>query len=48
MAVDGDELVIPCDTVVLAIGTRANPVLTASCPDLALTLPATSLPMSEA
>jgi glutamate synthase (NADPH) small chain len=37
VAVDGDELVIPCDTVVLAIGTRANPVLTASCPDLALT-----------
>jgi glutamate synthase (NADPH) small chain len=37
VAVEGDERVIPCDTVVLAIGTRANPVLTASCPDLALT-----------
>ncbi len=35
--VDGDERVIPCDTVVVAIGTRANPVLTASCPDLELT-----------
>jgi glutamate synthase (NADPH) small chain len=35
--VEGDERVIPCDTVVIAIGTRANPVLTASCPDLELT-----------
>ena len=37
VAVDGDERVIDCDTVVVAIGTRANPVLTASCPDLELT-----------
>jgi glutamate synthase (NADPH) small chain len=36
VAVEGDERVIPCDTVVVAIGTRANPVLTASCPDLEL------------
>jgi glutamate synthase (NADPH/NADH) small chain len=34
--VDGSEHVIPCDTVVVAIGTRANPLLTASCPDLTL------------
>jgi glutamate synthase (NADPH/NADH) small chain len=33
----GSERVIPCDTVVVAVGTRANPLLTASCPDLALT-----------
>ena len=37
VAVEGDERVVPCDTVVIAIGTRANPVLTASCPDLELT-----------
>jgi glutamate synthase (NADPH) small chain len=36
VAVEGDERVIACDTVVVAIGTRANPVLTASCPELAL------------
>ena len=35
--VEGDERVIPCDTVVVAIGTRANPVLTASCPELEVT-----------
>jgi glutamate synthase (NADPH) small chain len=35
--VEGDERVIPCDTVVVAIGTRANPVLTASCPELDVT-----------
>lgn len=34
--VEGSERVIPCDTVVVAVGTRANPVLTAACPDLAL------------
>lgn len=33
----GSEFVIPCDVVVAAIGTRANPLLTSSCPDLALT-----------
>ncbi len=35
--VDGSERVIPCDVVVVAVGTRANPLLTASCPELALT-----------
>lgn len=34
--VPGSEHVIPCDTVVVAVGTRANPLLTASCPELAL------------
>jgi glutamate synthase (NADPH/NADH) small chain len=31
------ERVIPCDTVVVAVGTRANPLLTSASPDLALT-----------
>ena len=30
------EFVLPCDVVVVAIGTRANPLLTATCPDLKL------------
>ena len=34
--VAGSEFVLPCDTVVVAIGTRANPLLTATCPDLKL------------
>ena len=34
--VDGSEFVLPCDIVVVAIGTRANPLLTATCPELAL------------
>ncbi|HEY3376732.1 MAG TPA: NADPH-dependent glutamate synthase [Armatimonadota bacterium] len=34
--VDGSEFIIPCDTVVVAIGTRANPLLTASSTDLQL------------
>jgi glutamate synthase (NADPH/NADH) small chain len=34
--IDGSEHVIPCDTVVSAIGTRANPLLTSSCPELEL------------
>jgi glutamate synthase (NADPH/NADH) small chain len=33
----GSERVVPCDTVVVAVGTRANPLLTSSSPDLALT-----------
>ena len=33
----GSERVIPCDEVVVAVGTRANPLLTSSAPDLALT-----------
>ncbi len=35
--IEGSERVIPCDTVVVAVGTRANPLLTSSSPDLALT-----------
>jgi glutamate synthase (NADPH) small chain len=34
--VPGSEYVIPCDTVIVAIGTRANPLLTATCPELRL------------
>jgi len=34
--VAGSEFVLPCDVVVVAIGTRANPLLTATCPDLKL------------
>jgi glutamate synthase (NADPH/NADH) small chain len=30
------EFVIPCEVVVVAIGTRANPLLTATCPELKL------------
>jgi glutamate synthase (NADPH/NADH) small chain len=32
----GSEFVIPCDVVVVAIGTRANPLLTSTCPELKL------------
>ena len=34
--IPGSEFVLPCDTVVVALGTRANPLLTATCPDLKL------------
>jgi glutamate synthase (NADPH/NADH) small chain len=34
--VPGSEFVIPCDIVVVAVGTRANPLLTSTCPDLKL------------
>jgi len=34
--VPGSEFTIPCDVVVVAIGTRANPLLTATCPELKL------------
>jgi glutamate synthase (NADPH/NADH) small chain len=34
--VAGSEFVLPCDVVVVAIGTRANPLLTATCPELKL------------
>jgi glutamate synthase (NADPH/NADH) small chain len=37
LPVEGSERVMPCDTVVVAVGTRANPLLTSSSPDLALT-----------
>ena len=34
--IPGSEFVIDCDMVVVAIGTRANPLLTATCPELKL------------
>jgi glutamate synthase (NADPH/NADH) small chain len=34
--VPGSEYVIDCDIVVVAIGTKANPLLTATCPELKL------------
>jgi len=34
--IEGSEFVIPCDIVVVAIGTLANPLLTATAPDLKL------------
>jgi glutamate synthase (NADPH/NADH) small chain len=34
--IPGSEFVLDCDVVVVAIGTRANPLLTATCPDLKL------------
>jgi len=34
--VPGSEFVLECDAVVVAIGTRANPLLTATCPELKL------------
>jgi glutamate synthase (NADPH/NADH) small chain len=34
--IPGSEFVIPCDIVVVAIGTRANPLLTSTCPELKL------------
>ena len=36
VAIPGSEFVIECDVVVVAIGTRANPLLTATCPELKL------------
>jgi glutamate synthase (NADPH/NADH) small chain len=35
--IEGSEHVVPCDTVVVAVGTGANPLLTSSAPELALT-----------
>jgi len=34
--VPGSEFLLDCDIVVVAVGTRANPLLTATCPDLKL------------
>ncbi len=34
--VAGSEFVLPCDVVVAALGTRANPLLAATCPELKL------------
>jgi glutamate synthase (NADPH) small chain len=36
VVIPGSEFVVPCDVVVVAIGTRANPLLTATCPELKL------------
>jgi len=36
MCVVGSEFVLECDTVVVAVGTRANPLLTQTAPELAL------------
>ena len=34
--IPGSEFVLECDVVVVAIGTKANPLLTATCPELKL------------
>jgi glutamate synthase (NADPH/NADH) small chain len=34
--IKGSEFQLPCDIAIVAIGTRANPLLTATCPDLRL------------
>lgn len=34
--IPGSEFILDCDTVVVAIGTKANPLLTATCPELKL------------
>jgi glutamate synthase (NADPH) small chain len=36
IVIPGSEFVLPCEVVVVAVGTRANPLLTATCPDLKL------------
>ena len=36
LPIPGSEFVLDCDVVVVAIGTRANPLLTATCPELRL------------
>ena len=36
VAVPNSEFVIDCDLVIVAVGTKANPLLTATCPDLKL------------
>ncbi len=36
VVIPGSDFVIPCDVVVVAIGTRANPLLTSTCPELKL------------
>lgn len=35
--IEGSEHVIGCDEVIVVVGNRANPLLTASCPELRLT-----------
>jgi len=36
IAIPGSEFILDCDVVVVSIGTRANPLLTATCPELKL------------
>lgn len=36
VVIPGSEFTVSCDVVVVAVGTRANPLLTATCPDLKL------------
>jgi len=36
VVIPGSEFILPCDVVVVAIGSRANPLLTSTCPDLKL------------
>jgi glutamate synthase (NADPH/NADH) small chain len=36
VAIAGSEFVVDCEIVVIAVGTRANPLLTSTCPDLKL------------
>ena len=36
VAIPGSEFVVECDMVITALGTRANPLLTATCPDMKL------------
>jgi glutamate synthase (NADPH/NADH) small chain len=36
VVIPGSEFIVDCDVVVVAIGTRANPLLTATCPELKL------------
>lgn len=34
--VEGSDFIVPCDVLIVAVGTKANPLLTATCPDLQL------------
>lgn len=34
--IEGSEFELPCDLAIVAIGTRANPLLTAACPEVAV------------
>lgn len=36
VAIPGSEFILECDVVVSALGTRANPLLTATCPEMKL------------
>jgi len=34
--IEGSDFIVPCDILIVAVGTRANPLLTSTCPDLKL------------